>query len=267
MSLNETKDLINSFNPDLIINCAAKVGGINANNTLRTDFLLENLKINMNILESIIPHSKIKLINLGSSCIYPLNATNPIDESFIMTGKLEPTNSAYAMAKLTAIEMGDAMSHQYGHKILNLMPTNLYGPNDNFDDTSSHVIPGLMQRLHKAKISQDKLFKVWGSGKPKREFLFVDDLSKAITFLIDNEIDSGMFNIGSGIEISISELVDLLIKVVGFEGNLEFDTTMPDGNPRKLIDSKKINDLGWSHKTDLENGLKITYEWYKSNIT
>jgi GDP-L-fucose synthase len=147
------------------------------------------------------------------------------------------------------------------------MHTNLYGPNDNFDDTSSHVIPGLMQRLHKAKISQDKLFKVWGSGKPKREFLFVDDLSKAITFLIDNEIDSGILNIGSGVEVTISELVDLLIKVVGFEGNLEFDTTMPDGNPRKLIDSKKINDLGWSHKTDLENGLKITYEWYKSNIT
>lgn len=251
----------------MVINCAAKVGGIYANNTLRTDFLLENLKINMNILESIIPYNKIKLINLGSSCIYPLDALNPIDESFIMTGKLEPTNSSYAMAKLTAIEMGDAMSQQYGHKILNLMPTNLYGPNDNFDDTSSHVIPGLMQRLHRAKISKDNSFKVWGSGKPKREFLYVDDLAKAIIFLIENEIESGILNIGSGVEITIAELVNLLIKIVGFEGNVEFNTSMPDGNPRKLIDSKKINNLGWSHKTDLEKGLKITYEWYKKNIT
>ena len=263
----QIKSFITKYKPETLINCAAKVGGIYANNTLRTDFLLENLKINMNILESIIPYNKIKLINLGSSCIYPLDALNPIDESFIMTGKLEPTNSSYAMAKLTAIEMGDAMSQQYGHKILNLMPTNLYGPNDNFDDTSSHVIPGLMQRLHRAKISKDNSFKVWGSGKPKREFLYVDDLAKAIIFLIENEIESGILNIGSGVEITIAELVNLLIKIVGFEGNVEFNTSMPDGNPRKLIDSKKINNLGWSHETDLENGLKLTYEWYKNNVT
>ena len=214
LNFDATHDFIDSVKPDYIINCAARVGGIYANNTHRTEFLIENLKINMNILESVVKNSDIKIINLGSSCIYPLNASNPIKEESIMSGKLETTNSPYAMAKLTAIEMGDAMSKQYGHKILNLMPTNLYGPNDHFNSHDSHVIPGLIYRMEKAKINKETTFTIWGTGKPKREFLFVDDLSKAIVHLIDNGIDTGLYNVGSGIEVSILDLVNSLRKII-----------------------------------------------------
>ncbi len=266
LDFQKTKNYINNVSPNLIINCAAKVGGIFANSTYRSDFLIENLKINLNFLESIIEKPEIKVINLGSSCIYPLEADNPIKEESIMSGKLEPTNSPYAMAKLTAIELGESLAFQYGHKILNLMPTNLYGPNDNFSEMDSHVIPGLINRMHNSMISKEPSFNVWGTGTPKREFLYVDDLSYAIKFLIQNEIDEGLYNIGSGFEISIASLVDTIAEIVKYEGKIEFDTKYPDGNPRKAIDSSKINELGWKPKVDIRNGLKITYDWYKSNL-
>ena len=235
LNFQNTKDYIDDISPHLIINCAAKVGGIYANSTYRSQFLIENLKINVNLLESIIEKPEIKVINLGSSCIYPLEAENPIKEDSIMSGKLEPTNSPYAMAKLTAIELGNSLAKQYGHKILNLMPTNLYGPNDNFSEMDSHVIPGLICRMHNSKISNDASFSVWGTGTPKREFLFVDDLSNAIKFLIENGIDEGIYNIGSGSEISIGDLVTVLAKVINYDGKIEFDTKYPDGNPTYMM--------------------------------
>ena len=265
-SLEETKRTIKNTSPDLIINAAAKVGGILANNTFRTEFIIENLKINLNILESCLEYNDVKIVNLGSSCIYPLNAKNPISEDSFMTGELEPTNSPYAMAKLTAIEIGRSMNVQYDHKILNLMPTNLYGPNDNFSENESHVIPGLIHKMHLAKINNDPVFKIWGTGKPLREFLYVDDLASAIEFLILNQVDIDLLNIGSGKEVTILELANLIKKNIDYKGSIEFDLEKPDGNPRKLLDSSKINDLGWSADTDLLEGLKNTYNWYINNI-
>tara|TARA_Y100001935_G_C17285500_1_gene500096 strand:+ start:1019 stop:1927 length:909 start_codon:yes stop_codon:yes gene_type:complete len=265
LSLTETKNFISKIQPNLIINSAAKVGGIHANNTERSEFLIQNVKINLNILESLIDFPNIQLINLGSSCIYPLEAENPIKEEAIMTGSLEPTNSPYAMAKLTAIELGNSISSQYGNEILNLMPTNLYGPNDNFSDKESHVIPALIQRIHNAKIENLPSVEVWGTGSPMREFLYVDDLSNAIMFLINNNITQGLLNVGSGKEITIKELVEKIKIVVNFQGEIVFNKDYPDGNPKKLIDSSKINELGWKPTVNIEEGLKQTYDWYLRN--
>ena len=264
-SLEDTKKTIESFSPDLIINAAAKVGGIFANDTQGTSFLIENLKININILESIINLSNTKLINLGSSCIYPLNATNPISEDSFMTGELEPTNSPYAMAKLTAIELGKTLKKDFGHKIINLMPTNLYGPNDSFNKMDSHVIPGLIFRMHQAKINNEENFSIWGTGNPMREFLYVDDLADAIKFINDTEVDYDLINVGSGVEISIRDLAYEIKDLIGFSGELTFNSEMPDGNPRKLLDSSLLNRLGWKPITNLEEGLEITYKWFLDN--
>ena len=264
-NLENVKQEISKTQPNYIINAAAKVGGILANNTYRTEFILENLKININLLEALIPYEKINLINLGSSCIYPLNAPNPIKEDYIMTGELEKTNSPYAMAKLTAIELGNSIKQQHGHKIINLMPTNLYGPNDNFSDKDSHVIPGLIGRLHKAKIENNKIFEVWGTGTPLREFLYVDDLADAISFVIENNINDELINIGSNEEISIKDLVANLIETIEFDGDVVFNDKFPDGNPRKLLDSSKIFDYGWKPKISIEEGLQKTYQWYLDN--
>lgn len=263
----ETKRLIENNTPDILINAAAKVGGIYANNSKRTEFILENLKINLNILEASIPFSNMYIINLGSSCIYPLNAENPISENSIMTGKLEPTNSPYAMAKLTAIEIGNSLAMQYNHKVLNLMPTNLYGPNDRFNEKDSHVIPGLMMRMHNAKVNNLKEFNIWGTGKPLREFLYIDDLALAIEFLIFNQPTESLLNVGSGKEISIYDLAKKLKKIIDFQGELIFDKSMPDGNPRKLLDSNKINQMGWMPTVDIDKGLETTYSWYKKNLS
>jgi GDP-L-fucose synthase len=266
-SLQETKKIISDIKPDIVINAAAKVGGIHANNTQRTEFILDNLKININILESLIPFSNIKLINLGSSCIYPLGAKIPIQENSLLSGKLEPTNSPYAMAKLTAIEMGDALTKQHGHQIINLMPTNLYGPNDNFSETSSHVIPGLIARMHRAKLNSEQVFKVWGTGKPLREFLHVNDLTNAIGFIIQNNLFSEqVLNVGSNQEISINDLVIEIKNIINYQGEIIFDDSMPDGNPRKLLDSSKLNKYGWESKIKLSDGLKNVYDWYVNNL-
>ena len=262
-----TKNIIKNSNPEIIINSAAKVGGIYANNKYRTDFLLNNLKININILEACIGFPNIKIINLGSSCIYPLDAPNPIKETSFLDGKLEETNSPYAIAKITAIELGKSLNLQFGHKVVNLMPTNLYGPRDNFSDLNSHVIPGLLQRIHNAKSKNENSVDIWGSGSPLREFMYVEDLADAIKYVISNNIDHELLNVGSGEEISIKNLAELISEIVGFNGNLIFDSSMPDGNPRKLLDSTLINNLGWSAKTSLEKGLKLTYKWYIKNIT
>lgn len=265
-SLPETQKLFNDFKPDIVINAAAKVGGILANNLQRTEFILNNLKININIIESISKFPETKLINLGSSCIYPLGAEVPIAESTLMTGKLEPTNSPYAMAKLAAIEMGDAISKQFGHKVLDLMPTNLYGPNDNFSENESHVIPGLISRMHRAKFENKDKFEVWGTGTPLREFLFIDDLANAIEFIIVNNVDPGLYNIGSNQEVTIKSLVENVKDVVNFPGEIVFDETKPDGNPRKLLDSSKFTNFGWKPAVDLTEGLKTTYDWFLENI-
>lgn len=265
-NFQDTKTLIEETKPDVLINAAAKVGGIYANNSKRTEFILENLKINLNILEASVPYSNIYIINLGSSCIYPLNAENPISEDSIMTGKLEPTNSPYAMAKLTAIEIGNSITKQYGHKILNLMPTNLYGPNDRFSEKDSHVIPGLIMRMHNAKVNGSEVFNIWGTGKPLREFLYIDDFALAIQFLIFNQPTETLLNVGSGEEISIYDLAEKLKKIIGFQGKLVFDESMPDGNPRKLLDSNKISKMGWKPSIDIDKGLESTYSWYKKNI-
>lgn len=265
-SLEETKKLISELKPQYIINAAAKVGGIYANNKDRTEFILENLKINMNILESIIPYPEINLINLGSSCIYPLNAPNPISEDSLMSGKLEPTNSPYAMAKLTAIEIGDSIKKQFGHNIVNLMPTNLYGPRDNFSPKNSHVIPGLIYRMSVAKKEGQEKFEVWGTGKPKREFLHANDLAEAIYFVIKNNVNETLLNIGSGSEVTILELSNLIREVVGYKGEIVFNKSMPDGNNKKLLDSTKISNLGWSPKISLRDGLDTTYKWFLKNI-
>lgn len=264
--LEETSNLIQKVKPTCIVNAAARVGGIVANNTDRTQFILENLKININILESVIRYPEIKVINLGSSCIYPLNAPNPISESSLMSGKLEPTNSPYAMAKLTAIEIGDALSRQYGHKITNLMPTNLYGPNDNFSSVNSHVIPGLIYRMAIAKNNGDNSFEVWGTGMPKREFLHVEDLAGAIMFILQNRINDSLINIGSSKEVTILELAQIIKETVNFDGEINFDKSKPDGNPQKLLDSSKINDLGWKSKISLKEGIESTYKWFQNNI-
>ncbi len=265
-SYEDTRNIILKNTPDVIINAAAKVGGIHANNTKRTEFILENLKINMNILEACIDLNEIKIINLGSSCIYPLNSKNPINEEDFMEGKLEPTNSPYAIAKIAAIEIGKSLNEQYGHTVVNLMPTNLYGPNDNFSREDSHVIPGLIRRMSDAKKESKKEFNIWGSGKPLREFLYVDDLAESIEFVIESNVESGLYNIGSGDEITIFDLAKKIQSLLDYKGNLSFDSSKPDGNPRKLLDSKKINDLGWKSRTSLDKGLEKTIDWFIENI-
>ncbi len=264
-SLEETKTLIRKHSPNVIINAAAKVGGIYANDTFRTEFIMDNLKINMNVIEACKNYEEIRIVNLGSSCIYPLNAENPIKEESLMTGELEPTNSPYAIAKIASIEMGRALNLQYGNVVLNLMPTNLYGPNDNFSENESHVIPGLIRRMHNAKMNNEKEFSVWGTVTPLREFLFVDDLSSAIEYLLDHDVTYDLLNVGSGFEISISKLANLIKSTINFEGNIVFDKNMPDGNPKKFIDSTKINNLGWKPRIGLEDGLEITYKWFLEN--
>jgi GDP-L-fucose synthase len=265
-NIDEIKNILNIKQPDYIINCAAKVGGIYANNTFRAEFLLENLKINLNLFDALKEYPNVNVVNLGSSCIYPLNAPNPISESSFLEGKLEPTNSPYAIAKITGIELGREINNQYGNKILNLMPTNLYGPNDNFTDMNSHVIPGLIFRMHQAKIDNDPIFKIWGTGTPLREFMFVDDLANCIEFLIDKDLDSDLINVGTGEEVSILDLALLVKEITGYKGIVETDPKMPDGNPRKLLDSSLINDLGWKSQVDLKSGLKTTYDWYINNL-
>src|SRR5216117_4069354 len=251
--------------PDIVILAAAKVGGIKANNDYPVDFLLENLRIQNNVIRSADQTGVRKLLFLGSSCIYPKLAPQPIPESALLTGPLEPTNEAYAVAKIAGIKLCQAYAREYGTNFISVMPTNLYGPNDNFDLEKSHVLAALLRKAHEAKIRKEKKLTVWGSGKPRREFLHVDDLASACLLLLEKYDSSEIINVGCGEDISIRELAELICDVVGFDGELAWDTTKPDGTPRKLLDVTRLHDLGWQAAISLRDGIALTYDWFRAN--
>lgn len=246
--------------PDYVFLAAARVGGIVANNTYRAEFLYDNLMIECNIIHSAYIHSVTKLLFLGSSCIYPKFAEQPIKEEFLLTGLLEHTNEPYAIAKIAGLKLCDAYRSQYGSNFISVMPTNLYGPNDNYDLNNSHVLPALLRKMIVAKRKDDPTVEIWGSGKPKREFLHVDDLAEACLFLMKHYNEPGIINVGYGTDVSIEELAYIIKTVTGFEGALVFNTDKPDGTPRKLMDSSKIHGLGWRAKIDLQNGIEKVFK-------
>lgn len=251
--------------PKYVIVAAAKVGGIHANNTYPADFIAINLQIQTNVIDASYKNGVKKLLFLGSSCIYPKFAPQPITEEALLTGPLEPTNEWYAIAKIAGIKMCQAYRLQYKWDAISGMPTNLYGPNDNFHPENSHVLPALIRRFHEAKVTGAKEVVVWGTGSPLREFLHVDDLADAVMFLMDKYSDFPHVNVGSGNEVTIKNLAELVKEVVGFEGELKWDPTKPDGTPRKLMDSSKLANMGWTPKISLKDGLVGTYKWYVEN--
>ena len=270
----EVSNFFSEKQPDIVIIAAAKVGGIQANSNFPAEFIYENLMIECNLIHESFKNNVKKLLFLGSSCIYPLNSPQPMKESHLLSGKLEPSNAAYAIAKIAGINLCSSYNKQYDTDFRSIMPTNLYGPFDNFDFENSHVIPGLIAKIHRAKINNEEKVTVWGTGKPLREFLHVDDLAEASIFAL--ELDKSVYkenvsenfshiNIGSGKEISISDLSKLLCKIIGYKGTLEFDYSKPDGNPRKLLDNTILKNLGWNSRIELEEGLKQTYDWFVSN--
>ena len=250
--------------PSYVFLAAAKVGGIHANNTYPAEFLYQNLMIQNNVLNSAYVNNVNKLLFLGSSCIYPKFAPQPMKEGYMLTGALEPTNEAYAIAKIAGMKTAEYYNKQFGSQFISAMPTNLYGPGDNYDLQNSHVLPALIRKFHEAKVGNKSTVEIWGTGKPKREFLFVDDLADACVFLMQNYNDVEFINVGTGQDISISELAHTIKNIVGFSGKLEFNSEKPDGTPRKLLDVSKLNNLGWKAKTSLLDGIKKTYEHFKS---
>lgn len=252
--------------PEYVFLAAAKVGGILANSTYPADFIYSNLSIQNNIISLAHKYQVKKLLFLGSSCIYPKNCPQPIKEEYLLTGELEPTNDAYAIAKIAGIKMCQAYNKQYGTDFISVMPTNLYGPNDNFDLNSSHVLPALMRKFHEAKVNKQAKVVVWGTGKPIREFLYADDLAAACVYLMNSYSGDKIVNIGTGIGITIKELAEAMAKVVGFEGQLEFDTTKPDGTMVKINDVSYLKTLGWQAKIELTTGLQMAYKWYLENV-
>jgi GDP-L-fucose synthase len=251
--------------PAIVIVAAAKVGGIKANNDYPVEFLVENLRIQNNVIYAAHENSVRKLLFLGSSCIYPKFTPQPIPETALLTGPLEPTNEAYAVAKIAGIKLCQAYCREYGKNFISVMPTNLYGPNDNFDLETSHVLAALLRKAHEAKTRDDQRLVVWGTGKPRREFLHVDDLASACLLLLENYDSPEIINIGYGEDISIRELAELICDVVGFDGELAWDTTKPDGTPRKLLDVSKIRALGWKPAIPLRDGIVRTYDWFRAN--
>lgn len=235
---------------------AAKVGGINANNTYPADFIYENLIIECNVIKACYDFNVKKLMFLGSSCIYPKDCPQPIKEEYLLSGYLEPTNEAYAIAKIAGLKMCEYYNKQYGAKFISVMPTNLYGPNDNYDLENSHVLPALLRKFHEAKINNIPHVEIWGTGTPLREFLYVDDMADACVFLLEQYDGNEYFNVGTGKELAINELAEMIKRIVGYEGEIIFDSSKPDGTPRKLLDVSKLNDLGWYHKIELEDGIK-----------
>lgn len=252
--------------PHIVIVAAAKVGGIKANKDYPVEFLVENLRIQNNVIRSAHENGVRKLLFLGSSCIYPKFAPQPIPESALLTGPLEPTNEAYAIAKIAGIKLCQAFSREYGANFISVMPTNLYGPNDNFDLETSHVLAALLRKTHEAKMRNDQKLIVWGTGKPRREFLHVDDLAAACLLLLEKYDSPEIINVGCGEDISIRELAEIICEVVGFDGELAWDTTKPDGTPRKLLDVTKIRALGWKPAITLRDGIKRTYNWFVANF-
>ena len=260
----EVNDWMNAVKPDAIVLAAAKVGGIQANNNFPVDFLYENLMIEANIIHAAHLNNVERLLFLGSSCIYPRLADQPIKENSLLSGALEPTNEWYAIAKITGIKLIQAYRKQYGYDWISAMPTNLYGPGDNYDLSSSHVLPALLRKFHEAKISKSSEVTVWGSGKPLREFMHCDDLANALLFLLKNYSDYEHINVGSGDEVSIRELVDVIAEVVGFEAKIVWDKSKPDGTPRKLMDSSNLHNLGWKDHRSLFDGISHTYKSWLS---
>ncbi len=253
-------DFVQKHQPDYMFVAAAKVGGIMANNTYKADFLYDNLMIELNLIHAAYLNKVNKLLFLGSSCIYPRMAPQPIKEEYLLEGALEPTNEGYALAKICGIKLCDTYRHQYGCNFISAMPTNLYGYGDNYHPENSHVLPALIRRFHEAKINKSPEVVVWGSGSPLREFMFADDVADACVYLMQNHNEPGWVNVGTGEEISIKELAQLVKDTVGYTGTLRFDTTKPDGTPRKLLDVSKLNALGFKAKTSLKEGLKIVYQ-------
>ncbi len=252
--------------PEYVFLAAAVVGGIHANDTQAVSFLRDNLLIQTHVIEAAYKHGVKKLAFLGSTCIYPRDCPQPIKEKYLLTGPLEETNQWYAIAKIAGIKLCQAYRKEYGFNAISLMPTNLYGPNDNFDLLGSHVLPALIRKFHEGKINNTESVEVWGSGKPYREFLYIDDMADACCFLMLNYDDESIINIGTGQDISIKELAELIKDIISYEGNIEFDSSKPDGTPKKLTDVAKLNNLGWKNNTSLQNGLKSTYDWYLDNL-
>lgn len=253
-------------NPDFVFLAAAKVGGIVANNTYRADFIHQNLQIQNNIIHSSYENKVKKLMFLGSSCIYPKLAEQPLKEDYLLTGLLESTNEPYAIAKIAGIKMIEAYRDQYGCDFISVMPTNLYGPNDNYDPQNSHVLPALLRKFHEAKVKGLTSVNIWGSGSPKREFLHVNDLAEACVFLMDNYSEKAFLNIGTGVDLSIKELALMIKEIVGFEGSLAFDASKPNGTPRKLMDVSRLHNLGWKHEIELRKGIEMVYQEVKDEL-
>jgi GDP-L-fucose synthase len=264
------RDAVSAFfeseRPSYVVLAAAKVGGIKANFVYQADFISENLQIQVNVLDAAARVGVERLIFLGSSCIYPKFADQPISEDSLMTGALEPTNAAYAVAKIAGIAQVQALRNQHGSSFISAMPTNLYGPGDNFDLETSHVLPAMIRRFHEAKVADRPEVVLWGSGSPRREFLHVDDLARAVVFLLEHYDDPEPINVGVGTDVTIRELAELVARVVGYQGELRWDTTQPDGTPRKLLDVGRINKLGWHAEIGLEQGVTSTYQWYVDSL-
>ena len=263
LDLFNQKDVLDFFEkekPDYVFLAAAKVGGIKANSDYPAQFIYENLQIQNNIIHSAYLNNVKKLLFLGSSCIYPKFAKQPIKEEYLLTGELEVSNEPYAIAKIAGMKMCEFYNRQYKTNFISVMPTNLYGSNDNYDLENSHVLPAMIRKIHEAKERGDKELKLWGSGKPKREFLHVDDLADACIFLMENYNENQFLNIGTGVDLSIEDLAEMIKNIVGFEGEIKWDTSMPDGTPRKLLDVSRLHNLKWKHKIDLEEGIRRVYE-------
>lgn len=257
-----THDFLQAESPDVVIIAAARVGGIHANNTYRGQFIYENLMIETNLIHGSHEAGVEHLMFLGSSCIYPREAPQPIKEEYLLTGPLEQTNESYAVAKIAGIKLCESYNHQYGRKYISVMPTNLYGPHDNFDLQTSHVMPALMRKIHEAKVSNNDVVTIWGSGKPRREFLHVKDMADACVFLLEQGVDDGLYNIGVGSDVTITELAGQIRQAVGFVGSFEYDASKPDGTMRKMLDVSRLTKLGWQPKYSLAQGIAQTYQWY-----
>lgn len=252
--------------PDVVVLAAAKVGGINANNTTPAEFIYDNMQVQCNVIHCCHQYGVKKLLFLGSTCIYPKMAPQPIPEDALLTGPLETTNEAYAVAKIAGMEMCKFYKRQYGDDFISCMPTNLYGPHDNYDLKGSHVLPAMIRKFHEAKLSNAPSVELWGTGTPLREFLYVDDMADACVFLLENYDGEQHVNIGTGKEVTIKELAEMVKETVGFEGEIIWNDSMPDGTPRKLTDVTKLHSLGWRHKVELEEGIKMAYDWFKENV-
>ena len=262
----EVRDFLRKIKPDVIIDAAAKVGGILANNDFPYQFLMENMQIQNNLIHEAHKLGVEKFIFLGSSCIYPKLALQPIKEEYLLTGPLETTNEWYAMAKITGVKLCQAIRKQYKKDYVSLMPTNLYGTHDNFDLNSSHVLPAMIRKFHEAKENNNASVILWGTGKPMREFLFVDDMAEAVVFALENQLPGHLYNVGTGVDITVKELAATIQNIVGHTGQVIWDDNKPDGTPRKLLDVSKMHHIGWKHQVDLEQGIQKTYNWFLENI-